>query len=251
MRQDAAGIPVPDGRPRRIPFAVASPRPCIAKPHRWQNVQWRRVGSAIVDGDADQQIFGLFLRVFHCDVEIPIVVEGVGIAEFEFAFIPSAAAILFHQRGIRKGALRILVQRLEVRRGRRRVEVVVALLHVLAVIAFRARQPEQPLFENRVLFIPERQRKTETALSIRNAEQAILAPAIGATARVVVREVVPAVAIGGIVFADRTPLALSQVRPPSLPVRLPSCVFVQPPVFCRMHVASPAWVALVSSAGRE
>ena len=61
-----------------------------------------------------------------------------------------------------------------------------------------------------------------------DAEQAVLAPAVGAAARVVVREVVPAVAVGRVVLAHRAPLPLGEVRPPALPVAA-RCVLLEPP----------------------
>ena len=73
-----------------------------------------------------------------------------------------------------------------------RVEVEVALLHVLAVVALGAGQAEEPLLEDRVAAVPEGQGEAEPALAVGDAQQAVLAPAVGAAAGVVVREVVPA-----------------------------------------------------------
>ena len=51
---------------------------------------------------------------------------------------------------IRKLALRILVQRLQIGMRRRGVEIEIALLDVFAVIALRTGQAEEPLLENRI-----------------------------------------------------------------------------------------------------
>ena len=59
--------------------------------------------------------------------------------------------------------------------------------------------------------------KQRRCSSSRDAGDAVLAPAIGAAAGVVVREVVPGVAVRAVVLAHRAPLALAQVRPPRLP----------------------------------
>src|SRR5688500_2675150 len=111
---------------------------------------------------------------------------------------------------------------------RRRIEVEVVLLDVLAVIPFAVRQTEQPFLQDRVLAVPERQRKAQLLLVIGDAGQAVLAPAVGARARLVVREVVPRVADGAVVLANGAPLPLAQVRPPPLPRDAAFVLFVQP-----------------------
>src|SRR5262249_13434033 len=67
----------------------------------------------------------------------------------------------------------------------------------------------------------ERQGETQPALPIGHSQEAVLPPAIGAAARVVVRQVIPAAPVGRVVFADRAPLPLGEIRTPALPV-LPS-----------------------------
>jgi hypothetical protein len=71
-----------------------------------------------------------------------------------------------------------------VRRGG--VEVVVALLDVLAVVALGPGEPEQPLLEDGVGGVPEREGEAEPALAVGDAEEAVLAPAVAAGAGVVV-----------------------------------------------------------------
>ena len=58
----------------------------------------------------------------------------------------------------------------------------------------------------------------------------VLAPAVGARTRLIVREVVPRVPAGAVVLAHRSPLALAQVRTPGLPWRLAGARVLQPPV---------------------
>src|SRR5207245_2554400 len=72
--------------------------------------------------------------------------------------------------------------------------------------------------QDRVPLVPQREREAQTALAVGYTEQAVLAPAIGAAPRVFVGEVGPCVAVGGIVLADRAPLPLGEVWPPTLPV---------------------------------
>ena len=59
------------------------------------------------------------------------------------------------------------------------VEVVVALLAVLTVVPLRTRQTKETLLEDGVLLVPESHRETETALSVADAQQAVLSPSIG------------------------------------------------------------------------
>ena len=89
------------------------------------------------------------------------------------------------------GALRILVEALHVRVARDVVEVEVVLLHVLAVIALVAGEAEQPLLEDRVRAVPQREREAQPLPVVADAGDAVLAPAVGARSRVVVREVFP------------------------------------------------------------
>jgi hypothetical protein len=59
-------------------------------------------------------------------------------------------------------------------------------------------------------FIPEWERKGEPALMVGDPEQAILAPAVGPAASVLVGEESPRVAVGRRVFPHRAPLPLRQ-----------------------------------------
>src|SRR5262249_13843761 len=114
-------------------------------------------------------------------------------------------------------SLGILVQAFHVRVGRGAVEVEVVLLHVLAVVALAVGQPEQPLFQDRILPVPQRQGEAEPLLVVGDARQAVLAPAVGSGARVVVREIVPGITVLAVVLPHGPPLPLAEVRPPPSP----------------------------------
>ena len=114
-------------------------------------------------------------------------------------------------------ALRVLVEVLHVRVRRRAVEVEVVLLDVLAVVALAVGQSEQALLQDGVALVPERQREAQPLLVVGEAAEPVLAPPVGSRARLVVREVVPGVAVVAVVLADRAPLPLTEVRPPLLP----------------------------------
>ena len=111
---------------------------------------------------------------------------------------------------------------------RRRVEVVVALLHVLAVIPFGSGQPEEPLLQDRIPAVPQGEPETEPALPVGDAEQTVLAPPVGAAAGVIVREKVPGFAVLGVVLAHRAPLPLGQIGAPALPVPFSTCILREP-----------------------
>ena len=74
----------------------------------------------------------------------------------------------------------------------RGIEVMPDLLHVLAVIALRVREPEEPLLQDRIAPVPQGEGEAQPAFAVGDAQQAILAPAIGAAARMLVRKIIPA-----------------------------------------------------------
>src|SRR5205085_7069803 len=103
---------------------------------------------------------------------------------------------------------------------------------------------EQPLFENRVLAVPERQTETEALLVVGDPGEAVFPPAIGARPRMVVREEVPGVAVLAVVLADGPPLSFTQVRPPLLPGSLLAAGLVQSDLFCGHRLPQVACVPL-------
>src|SRR5262249_49344402 len=95
----------------------------------------------------------------------------------------------------------------------------VVLLDVLATVAFARRQPEQPLLEDRILSVPERGGEDEQLIAIADRGEAVFAPAIRLAARLVVREIVPRVAVRAVVLAHRAPRPLRGVASPAPPGR--------------------------------
>ena len=59
------------------------------------------------------------------------------------------------------------------------------------MVAFRASEAEQALFEDGIASIPEGKSKTEALVVVANAADAVFGPAIGARAGVIVSERVP------------------------------------------------------------
>src|SRR5260370_37765504 len=58
-------------------------------------------------------------------------------------------------------------------------------------------------------------------MAVADAGNAVLAPAVGARARMVVRKVFPRRSVRAVILADCAPLPLGEVRSPALPMNLP------------------------------
>ena len=192
-------------------------RPVVAEPQRRQQMQFGRFRSPVGRRDLHQDVFRTGFGVLHEDVEVAVVIEDAGVEEFILHLVAVAPAVRLHQVGVGKGRLRVLVEVLHVRVGRRAVEVEVVLLHILAVVALAVGQSEEPFLENRVLAVPQGQGEAELLLVVGDAGDAVLAPAIGPRAGLIVGEEIPGVAILAVVLAHRAPLPLAEVRAPFLP----------------------------------
>jgi len=64
----------------------------------------------------------------------------------------------------------------------------IVFLHVLAVVALAVREADESLLQDGVLLVPDGQRKAEVLLVIGNTSDAVLAPAVGARAGLIVAE---------------------------------------------------------------
>jgi hypothetical protein len=197
------------------------PRPRVAEPQRRQQAERSRLGAPIGHRDADQDVVAAGLRVLDGDVEVAVLVEDPGVEQLVLGLSAVATRVFGSQRLVRERRLRVLVQPLHVGVRRRGVEVEVVLLHVLAVIAVGAGHTEQPLLEDRVTLVPERDGEAEPGVVVADTGQAVLAPPVGARARVIVGEVLPGGSVGAVVLPDRAPLTLAQVGPPPPPVNAP------------------------------
>ena len=172
------------------------PRPSVAEPQLGQKMNRRRFRAAIVNGDKQQDVVRPGLRVFHEHVEIAVVVQDAGVEQFKLRRVFVATPVLLDELRVGEFPLRILVEHLQIGVRRRGVEVVVKLLRVLAMIALAVRQAKDAFLENRIFAVPQREREAEPLRIIADAGDAILAPAIGATSGVVMREVFPRIAVG-------------------------------------------------------
>src|SRR5206468_1695630 len=113
--------------------------------------------------------------------------------------------------------LGVLVEAFQIRMGRRRVEVVVGLLDVFAMVPLTVGQAKQPFLQDRVASVPQGDSETERLLLVADAHDAVLAPSVGAASSRVMAERVPCRAAGAVILANRAPLALAQIRAPQLP----------------------------------
>ena len=98
------------------------------------------------------------------NIEVAVLREDSGIQQFVFRVLPAPPCVFFHEAGVWKFRLRILVQRLQVRVGGRAVEVEVLLLHVFAMVALLAGEAEEALLEDGVAAVPERQGEAEARI---------------------------------------------------------------------------------------
>src|ERR1022692_4091722 len=99
-----------------------------------------------------------------------------------------------------------------------RVQVPPVFLDVLAVIALRSGQAERALLQDRVGAVPQCQPQAQPLLDVAEPGQPVLASAVGTGAGVLVRQVAPRLAVRAVIFADRPPLALADVRSPLIPL---------------------------------
>src|SRR5277367_3811150 len=187
----------------------------------------RRLGTSITDADFDQQVVGRRLRVFNKNIEVAVVVEDAGVQQLVFLFVARALAVGLDEVVVWIGAMRVLVEVLHVRVGGSAIEVKVVLLYVLAMITFAVGQAEKPLLEDRIFAVPQRDREAQHAVNVANPGQTVLAPTVCARARLVMREIVPGIAVLAVVFADGAPLPLAKVGTPFFPRNLGLVAFSQ------------------------
>src|SRR5262245_40802798 len=185
LRQKRSIIVAPEKRLRPAPFMVPAPRPGIPNPKRRQHSAARRLRPADARRDADQHIVRRSLGVLHEQIEVTARIEDSRIQQLELGIGFSTAPILLAQLGIGERRLWILVEGFHEGVRGRGIEIEVALLHVLAMIALGAGQTEEALLEDRIAAVPQSQSKAQPTLAVADAEQTVFAPAIGTTAGLV------------------------------------------------------------------
>ncbi len=199
---------------RHLIPAGQPPGPGVAEPQRRQHVQRRRLRTTVLDGDQHAHVGRRRLGVVDRDRPVPAFVEDAGVDELELGLRLAPRAVGTHDVAVREPALRVVVAPPHERVGRGGVEVPPVLLGVLAVVALRAAQPEDPLLEDLVLAVPQCERETEGLPVIADPGQPVLVPPVGARAGMVVRKVVPRGAVVAVVLPHGAPGALRRDMAP-------------------------------------
>ena len=155
-----------------------------------------RIGPAITGRDSDDDVLRIGLRILDVDVEIAVFIKDAGVDQLVLRPLPLPALVLRHEIRVGEGPLRILVEKMHGRVGRRVVDVKEVILQVLAVVPLQRVDAEKSLLEVIVGAVPERGGKAENLIAVTNAGDAILAPAVGPATGHVVGQIRPGVAIG-------------------------------------------------------
>eukprot|EP00048_Salpingoeca_helianthica_P012880 m.189738 g.189738 ORF g.189738 m.189738 type:complete len:423 (-) comp15433_c0_seq5:99-1367(-) len=216
-----------DRRLARAALVAAAPHPRVAEPKSWQHIDRCRRGARVGDTEPRNNIVVILLGILGDHIPHALL-QHSRVFQLVLGVRARAAAVGLDQRRIRELGLRVLVQcsHVAVRGGR--VEVVVELLAIFAMVALGAGEPKEALLQDRILVVPESDAKTKPALTVTDAKQSILSPPICTRASVIVRKIPPACTIGRVVLAHSAPLPLRKIWSPPLPVFLASSVLCQP-----------------------
>ena len=205
--------------------------PVIPEPECRQEMQFGCVRSPVGRRDPHQDVFRTGFGVLHEDVEIAVGLEDARVEELILHLVPGAPLVGVHQVGVRKGRLGVFVEVLHVGVGRRRVEVEVVFLDILAVIAFAVGQTEQALLEDGIPAVPQGKGKAQPLFVVGQAGQAVLSPSVGPRAGLIVGEEIPGIAPLAVVLTNRPPLPLAQVGTPFLPGNLLLAILFEADLF--------------------
>ncbi len=84
----------------------------------------------------------------------------------------------------------------------RRVEIVVQLLDILAMVPLVSSNTKETLLEDAILSVPEREREAETLMVVGDTTETVLAPAVDTRTRMLMRKVAPGIPVRRVVLAD-------------------------------------------------
>ena len=196
---------------------VGTPRPHVAQPQRGQDVQLGRRRTVVRGPDGQAQVRGRRLGVVGGDRPVPLV-EHTGVDQLVLGVVEPAAAVLGQQVGVGELGLGVVVAPREPRVRRRGVDVPVALLHVLPVVALLAGEPEQALLEDGVDAVPQGEAEADVLAAVAHRGQPVLPPPVGERPGLVVAEVPPRLPVRAVVLPHRPPLPLRHERPPPPPL---------------------------------
>jgi hypothetical protein len=109
---------------------------------------------------------------------VTVIVEHTGVEQFVLRLVATSLVVGPYDMVVRIRGLRVLVEVLHVRVGRRGVEVEVVLLHVLAVVALTVGQAEEPFLEDGIVAVPQGQREAEELPVVADAGEPVFTPPI-------------------------------------------------------------------------
>jgi hypothetical protein len=115
------------------------------------------------------------------------------------------------------------------------VELVVEFLAIFAVVALLIGKAKQPLFDDRIFFVPQPQRKTKNLLIVAYAGNAFLAPAVGFAPGRVMGNKIPGITLNAVIFPHGSPLSFSKIGSEFSPVLYFVPIFNQA-LFLSSHV---------------
>lgn len=137
-------------------------------------MQRSRIRAAVVGGDTDiYTIRVLFIfriltydgyqyaYIHHCDthlqenIPIAVLVEDISVKDLELGYITITVLVLLYEFFVWKGLLRILVQELHVRMRWGRIEIIVQLLDVFAMVPLMSSDTEEAFLQDTVLSVPQ------------------------------------------------------------------------------------------------
>jgi hypothetical protein len=179
-------------------------------------VNGSRLRPPVVHRYLHQNVIDVSLGVFYVAVEVAVFFEKVRIQQLKLRAEP-VAPVLVDQIQVRISRLWVLVEVLAVGMRRGRIKVKVYLLDIFAVVAFAVGEAKKSLFQDGVVSVPESRRQAKYLITIAKSPDAFFAPAVGIATGQVVVDVRPGIAIGAIIFPDRTPLPFRKVGAPSFP----------------------------------
>jgi hypothetical protein len=176
-----------------------------------------RLRTTIAHFDAYADVFRARLGILNKDVKIALGIEDARVEQFILHLLIPQLPTLLNELLIGIGLVGIFIQILHVGMRWRRVEVEIIFLHIFAVIGLRWDQAKQPLFQNRIFAVPQRQGKRQDLVAVTDTGKPILTPTVRFRTGEIMRKIIPGVPIGTIILSHRPPRALGDVGAPVVP----------------------------------
>src|SRR6188472_4182167 len=211
INSDAGAIEEQVGR------LVTGEPPGVTEPQSGQHRKGGLVGGMVLDRDLRKHLGRRGFRVRDVDRPIPPMIKNTGVRELKLRFVAGTSAVLMDQPLIRKRLLRIVISPAQPGMARQPIEIPPILLHVLAMYSLRPDKAEHALFHDRINAIPQRQRKTQIMMNIRQAGHTVFVPAVRPGSRMIMRKETPGITAVAVVLPHGAPGALGEIRAPLVP----------------------------------